>query len=211
MSSVTPPSSSPALDTFRDIILWRRKKVSATVLVVSTATWTLLQVYQFNFITVVSWLTIFILASLFLWGNILRLLGKEPPKVSNLEFSEQTTVEITNTSRTVMEDVLRWMFRAAVEENWFVFARTLAGLLLLSYVGTLFDFLTLVYIGITTLMTVPVIYMKYGYQIKRHGERVKGEMRRFYAMFDEKVSRKMTNQFAKQEKEKKVEHEKKLE
>ncbi|KAK9030432.1 hypothetical protein V6N11_031859 [Hibiscus sabdariffa] len=206
MSSVTPPSSSPALDNFRDIILWRRKKVSATVLLVSTATWTLLQVYQFNFITVVSWLAIFILASLFLWGNILRLLGKEPPKVSNLEFSEQTTMEISNTSRTVMEDVLRWMFRVTVEENWFVFARTLAGLLLLSYVGTLFDFLTLVYIGITTLMTVPGIYMKYGDQIKRHGERVKGEMRRFYEMFDEKVS----SQFAKQEKEKKVEHEKKL-
>ncbi|KAK8663913.1 hypothetical protein V6N13_083718 [Hibiscus sabdariffa] len=127
-------------------------------------------------------------------------------QVSNLEFSEQTTMEISNTSRTVMEDVLRWMFRVTVEENWFVFARTLAGLLLLSYVGTLFDFLTLVYIGITTLMTVPGIYMKYGDQIKRHGERVKGEMRRFYEMFDEKVS----SQFAKQEKEKKVEHEKKL-
>ncbi|KAL4387020.1 hypothetical protein GQ457_09G010390 [Hibiscus cannabinus] len=207
MSSVTPPSSSPALDTFRDIILWRRKKVSATVLLVSTATWTLLQVYHFNFITVVSWLAIFILASLFLWGNILRLLGKEPPKVSNLEFSEQTSVEISNTCRTVVEDVLRWMFRVTVEEKWFVFARTLAGLLLLSYVGTLFDFLTLVYIGITTLMTVPVIYMKYGEQIKRQGERVKGEMRRFYEMFDE---RKMSSQFAKQEKEKKVEHEKKL-
>ncbi|KAL4387411.1 hypothetical protein GQ457_09G010240 [Hibiscus cannabinus] len=207
MSSVTPPSSSPALDTFRDIILWRRKKVSATVLLVSTATWTLLQVYHFNFITVVSWLAIFFLASLFLWGNILRLLGKEPPKVSNLEFSEQTSVEISNTCRTVVEDVLRWMFRVTVEEKWFVFARTLAGLLLLSYVGTLFDFLTLVYIGITTLMTVPVIYMKYGEQIKRQGERVKGEMRRFYEMFDE---RKMSSQFAKQEKEKKVEHEKKL-
>ncbi|TYH00580.1 hypothetical protein ES288_A10G289700v1, partial [Gossypium darwinii] len=34
-----------------------------------------LQVYQFNFITVASWLIIFILASLFLWGNVLRLLG----------------------------------------------------------------------------------------------------------------------------------------
>ncbi|GMI94079.1 Reticulan like protein B13 [Hibiscus trionum] len=210
MSTVTPRSSSPALDTFRDIILWRRKKVSATVLLVSTATWTLLQVYRFNFITVVSWLSIFILASLFLWGNILRLLGKEPPKVSNLEFSEQATVEITNSSRTVMEDALRWMFRVTVEENWFAFARTLAGLLLLSYVGTLFDFLTLVYIGITTLMTVPVMYMKYGDQISKHGERVKGEMRRFYEMFNAKVSRKMSKS-ARQENEKKVEHEKKVE
>ena len=70
--SATPPSS----DTFRDIILWRRKKLSATVLLTSTATWILLEVYEFNFITVASRLAIFIFASLFLWGNVLRLLGK---------------------------------------------------------------------------------------------------------------------------------------
>ncbi|KAA3479656.1 reticulon-like protein B13 [Gossypium australe] len=204
MSAATPPSSSsPALDTFRDIILWRRKKVSATVVLVSTVTWILLQVNQFNFITVASWLIIFILASLFLWGNVLRLLGKEPPNVSDFGISEQTTMEITNTYRTFLEDVLRWMFHVTVDENWFVFARTLAGLLLLSHVGALFDFLTLVYIGITMVMIVPVIYMKYGDQIQRSGERVKGEMGRFYEIFDEKVVRQTMSKCVKQEKEKK--------
>lgn len=72
---------------------------------------------------------------------------REPPNVLDLDISEQTTMEVTNTYRTFLEDVLRWMFHVTVEENWFVFARTLAGLLLLSYVGTFFDFLTLVYIG----------------------------------------------------------------
>ena len=54
-------------------------------------------------------------------------------------------------------------------------------------------------------MTVPVIYVKYGDQIKRFTERVKAELRRLYEMFDEKVMRKMKNKIFKQEKEKKVE------
>ncbi|XP_038999679.1 reticulon-like protein B13 [Hibiscus syriacus] len=111
-------------------------------------------------------------------GKHSELLGKEPPKCPIWSYRNRQPWRL-QTSRTVMEDVLRWMFRVTVEENWFVFARTLAGLLLLSYVGTFFDFLTLVYIGITVLMTVPLIYMKYGDHIKRHGERVKGRMRRF--------------------------------
>ncbi|XWS45321.1 hypothetical protein CRYUN_Cryun15aG0126400 [Craigia yunnanensis] len=203
--SATPLSSSPALDTFRDIILWRRKKLSATVLLISTATWVLLEVYQFNFITVASWLAIFILASLFLWGNVLRLLGKEPPNLSDLEISEHTALEITNTCRTVIEEVLIWMFHVTIEGDWFVFARTVAGLFLLSYVGNFFDLLTFLCIGIKMVMTVPMIYVKYVDQIKRRGERVKAQLRRFYEMFDEKVMRKMKNKIVKQEKEKKNE------
>ncbi|KAK8331898.1 hypothetical protein V6Z11_A10G105500 [Gossypium hirsutum] len=117
--------------------------------------------------------------------------------------SRQTTMEITNTYRIFLEDVLRWMFHVTVDENWFVFARTLVGLLLLSYIGAFFDFLTLVYIGITMVMIVPVIYMKYGDQIQRSGEKVKGEMGRFYEIFDEKVVRQRMSKFVKQEKEKK--------
>ncbi|XWS33660.1 hypothetical protein CRYUN_Cryun22dG0101600 [Craigia yunnanensis] len=203
--SATPRSSSPAVGTFRDIILWRRKKLSATVLLISTATWILLEVYQFNFITVASWLAIFIVASLFLRGNVLKLLGKEPPNLSHLEISEHTASEITNTCLTVIEEVFRWMFHVTVEGDWFVFARTVAGLLLLSYIGSFIDFLTLLYIGIKMVMTVPVIYVKYGDQIKRFREMVKAELRRFYETFDEKVMRKMKNKIVKQEKEKKNE------
>ena len=55
------------------------------------------------------------------------------------------------------------------------------------------------------VMTVSMIYVKYADQIKRCGERVKAQLRRFYEMFDEKVMRKMKNKIFKQEKEKKVE------
>lgn len=76
------------------------------------------------------------------------MLIREPPNLSdNLEISEHTTLGITNTCGTMFEEVLRWMFHVTVEGDWFAFARTIVGLLLLSYVGTFFDLLTLLFIG----------------------------------------------------------------
>jgi len=63
-------------DIMKDIILWRRKKLSTIVLIAATATWVLMEVYQFNFLTLISWLTIFLVTSIFLYSNMLKLLGK---------------------------------------------------------------------------------------------------------------------------------------
>ena len=63
-------------DLARDILLWRRKKMSVMVFFISTATWVLMEVYQFNSITIVCWVGMAVVTSLFIWGNMCRLLGK---------------------------------------------------------------------------------------------------------------------------------------
>lgn len=61
-------------------------------------------------------------------------------------------------------------------------------------------------------MTVPVIYMKYEERIKRGGEWMKQQARRFSVMVDDKVLKKVKNKFHRvdkaEEKEKVVEHDK---
>uniref|UniRef100_A0A5B7BAZ5 Reticulon-like protein n=1 Tax=Davidia involucrata TaxID=16924 RepID=A0A5B7BAZ5_DAVIN len=189
----TASQSSPPADIVKDIFLWRRKKLSITVLFVATATWVLLEVYQFNFITVASWVAMFTFTFTFLWGNILRLLNKETPDMSGLEITEETAMEIANSLRAWSEEGVRWMFRVGAESELFVFARTVAGLLLLSYLGSFCDLLTLLYIGTVVGMTVPVIYVKYEDKIKGYGERLRVQCKRFCGMIDEKVFRKLKN------------------
>jgi len=64
-------------DMLKDIVLRRRKKLSTMTLVAAaTATWVLMEVYQFNFLTLISWLIMFVVTSIFLYSNMLRLLGK---------------------------------------------------------------------------------------------------------------------------------------
>jgi hypothetical protein len=53
----------------KDTVLWRRKKLSTMVIAAATVvlvTWVLMEVYQFNFLTLISWITIFFIASIFI-------------------------------------------------------------------------------------------------------------------------------------------------
>lgn len=75
-------------------------------------------------------------------------LYREPPKLSGLEISEKSALEVANSFRGVVEEFTRWMFHVSVEKEWFVFAQAVAGLLVLSYVATFSDLLTLLYTGI---------------------------------------------------------------
>lgn len=164
----TPSKSSPvSYDTVRDVFLWKRKKLSLLVLLVSTATWVLLDVCQFNLITVASWAAMFAVTSLFLYGNIARFLRKVEPDLSGLEISEQTAIEAARSVRQSIEEGVRWMFHVSAERELFLFARVVAALLLLSYVGSFWDSLSLLYIDIVVGMTVPVIYVKNEDKIKR--------------------------------------------
>ncbi|XP_008241555.1 PREDICTED: reticulon-like protein B13 [Prunus mume] len=193
-------------DTLSDIILWRKKRQSLLTLLTATTTWVLLQVYQFNFLTLISYLAMFIVASLFLSGNLLRLLGKGPPDLSRVGISEKSASEMGNTIQVWVEEGIRWMFWVAAEREWFVFVGTVSGLLLVSRVATSVDLLTLLYIGTVTGMTVPAMYVKYQDKIKRGEEKLKAQLKRYYDTVDEKVVKKLQNKVTvREEKEKKVE------
>ncbi|KAL9378393.1 hypothetical protein Peur_029728 [Populus x canadensis] len=190
----TPSKSSPvSYDTVRDVFLWRRKKLSLLVLLVSTATWVSLDVYQFNLITVASWAAMFAVTSLFLYGNIARFLRKGEPDLSGLEISEQTAIEAARSVRQSIEEGVRWMCHVSAERELFLFARVVAALCLLSYVGSFWDSLSLLYIDIVVGMTVPVIYVKNEDKIKRFEEWMRMQARRLCDMVDEKVVKRMKN------------------
>ncbi|XP_065875489.1 reticulon-like protein B13 [Euphorbia lathyris] len=188
MSHDTSKSPFLSSDTPRDIFLWRKKKLSILVLVISTATWVLLDVYKFNFVTVVSWAAMVIITSLFTYGNLVRLFRKEEAKLpAGMEISEGRTMETANSVKEVIERGIRWMFNVSAEREWFVFVRVVAVLLLVSYVGSFFDFLTLAYIGIVGGLSVPVIYVKNQGRIKRVDESMRSKARKCYETVDQKV------------------------
>lgn len=195
--STSSKSSPVSYDTVRDVFLWRRKKLSLLVLLVSTATWVSLDVYQFNLITVASWAAMFAVTSLFLYGNIARFLRKEEPDLSGLEISEQTAIEAARSVRQSIEEGVRWMCHVSAERELFLFARVVAALCLLSYVGSFWDSLSLLYIDIVVGMTVPVIYVKNEDKIKRYEEWMRMQARRLCDMVDEKVVKRMKNRVLK--------------
>ncbi|KAL3526738.1 hypothetical protein ACH5RR_011394 [Cinchona calisaya] len=173
----------------RDVLFWRRKYLSIIVLLVATATWIALQVYELKFVTVASWVAMFLVTFLFIWGNIHRLLNKEAPDVSRMEISEKAAVEMAKGIREWMEEGIRWMFRVGAERGWLVFTATVATSGLISWVASRFDLLTLLYFGIVLSMSVPVIYVKYENKIKECGWRLRMQSQKYNDMIQEKLKR----------------------
>ncbi|KAL0377755.1 UNVERIFIED_CONTAM: hypothetical protein Sradi_3081000 [Sesamum radiatum] len=212
-SSESPTSSPKAHelhnhpDVGSDLILWRRKQLNVIILVAATAAWTAMEVYQYNFITLISWLAMALLLCLFFWGTIHRLLKKEAPDLSELEISEETAMETANALRQRAEEAIRLMFHVSAEREWFVFAGVVACLYAVSELARRFDLLTLCYIGVVGAMTIPAIYMKNEGRIREMGEKMRVKSGSMYGGVEEKLQ-KMRNKIGgrkKEVKEKKME------
>ncbi|EYU44361.1 hypothetical protein ABFS82_08G046100 [Erythranthe guttata] len=173
-------------DLFKDLVTWRRKQLNLFALLAATSAWTAMQIYKYNFITLVSYIAIAAAVCLFFWGNIHRLLKREAPDLSELEISEEAAIGCANSLRRKCEEGVRLMFRVSVDSEWFVFVGAVASLYLLSLLAKQFDLLTLFFMGVVGGLTLPVIYVKNEGRIRGFGEVVGIKSRRFYSMAEDK-------------------------
>ncbi|RID47972.1 hypothetical protein BRARA_I04525 [Brassica rapa] len=185
VSKDTSPKSEDT--TLEDIYLWRRKKLAFSVLLVSTATWVLINIYGFSSITIVSWAAMAIVSMGFLWGSLLRLLSKVEPDLSGLEVSDEFVAEMARSCRKLMEEMVGWMFTVGAESEWFVFAKTILGFWILSRIGNLLDFHTFLFIGLVIGLTVPKLWEKHGDRLQKLSRNLKDRSNEAYDNSREKI------------------------
>ncbi|XP_047962922.1 reticulon-like protein B13 [Salvia hispanica] len=191
-TSEYPTSPPPSIqlhsnsDILSEIVLWRRKQLNVGILVAATATWIVMDVYHYSFITLLSWVAIALLSCLFFWGSIHRFLKKEAPDLSELEISEETAKAHAGLLRRRAEDGIRLMFHIGSEREWFVFVGAVVSLYLLSLAAKHLDFVTLCFIGIWGAMTVPVVYVKNEQKIREFEGSAMMTWQRMNVMFEEK-------------------------
>ncbi|KAF3648423.1 hypothetical protein T459_06683 [Capsicum annuum] len=191
-TSTDSPITAPARDvvnntgTLGDLILWKRKSNSVVALLAATTIWLSLDIYGLTFITLASWIAMFAIASIFLWGNIYMLLGKEPLDMSMMYINDESVVEAGTKFRESVEKSLRFLFSVSTEREWFVFVGTVASLGLLSVVASHLDLPTLLFLGVMMGLTAPVVYVKYEDGIKDLGQRVRVRSHTYYSAVAEK-------------------------
>ncbi|KAK4488361.1 hypothetical protein RD792_004120 [Penstemon davidsonii] len=186
--SESPPKSNPP-DIVTDIMLWKKKNLNIILLLSATAIWTLMQIYHYTFLTLLSYVGMAVFTCLFFWANVHRLLKRETPDLSGIGISEQTAIDTANLIRKRIDEVVRLMFHVSVEREWFLSGGVVAALYLLSLVASYFDFLTLCYIGLVGGLTIPVIYMKNEHKIKDLGEKSRVKSRSVYATMEDKMQK----------------------
>ncbi|CAM8989962.1 unnamed protein product [Rhodiola kirilowii] len=170
-----------------DVFLWREKKTSVSVLGSATVIWFLFELIEYHLLTFVCHILILFLTLSFLWSNTSSFINKSPPKIPEISIPEKTVLELVSALTYELNRALVILRDIASGKDLKTFLVVMAGLWFVSIVGSCFNLLTLLYIAFVLLHTVPMLYEKYEDQVDAYGEKAEIEIRRQYAVLNEKV------------------------
>lgn len=170
-----------------DIFLWRDKKVTAGVLGFATAIWVFFELLEYHLLTLVCHVLILALAISFLLSNASVFLKKSPLHIPEVAIPEKIVLDVASALRIEINGALAKLRDIASGKDLKMFLGVIAGLWILSILGSLCNFLTLFYICFVVLHTVPVVYEKYEDEIEAFAEKAQAEIKKQYVVFDAKV------------------------
>ncbi|MFQ6626529.1 hypothetical protein Gotur_005948, partial [Gossypium turneri] len=176
-----------------DIFLWRNKKISAGALGVATVIWVLFELLEYHLLTLVCHLLILALALLFLWSNAATFIHKSPPHIPEVQIPKDPVLEFAQALRFEINRGFAILRDIASGRDLKKFLSVIAGLWVLSIVGSWCNFLTL----------LPVLYEKYEDKVDPLTEKAWHEIKKQYAVFDAKVLSKIPKRPLKEKEKKK--------
>ncbi|KAJ0932669.1 hypothetical protein HanPSC8_Chr04g0176281 [Helianthus annuus] len=176
-----------------DVILWRNKKISASVLAGATVIWVLFELLEYHLVTLLCHISILVFAILFLWSSASKIINKSPPPIPEVRIPEDTVLQFASALRIEINNFLQMLRGIASGRDLKKFLAVIAGLWVLSIVGSWCNFLTLFYMSFVVLHTVPVLYEKYEDEVDAFAEKAMIELKKQYAVFDDKVVSKIAS------------------
>ena len=169
-----------------DVFLWRNKKISATVLGVATAVYVLFELLEYHLLSLVCHILILTLAVLFIYSKGTTLIQKSPPHIPEVVIPEKIVTDIAMSTRHEINRAFFHLREIASGKDLKRFLCVIAGLWTLSIVGSHCSFLTLSYIIFVLLHTVPALYEKYEDKVDPIAEKAAAELKKHYAVVNEK-------------------------
>ncbi|KAF5732519.1 reticulon family protein [Tripterygium wilfordii] len=167
-----------------DVLLWRNKKISASVLTGATAIWVLFEWLNYNFLSLVCFALIFGMLAQFVWTNASGLLNRSPSKVPRLVLPDEIFANIGIAVSTEVNRALGFLQDVACEGNLKHFLVALVSLWVAAIIGSWCNFLTVLYVGFVAAHTLPVLYEKYEDQVDDFAYKVFDQLRHNYQKLD---------------------------
>ncbi|XP_055817195.1 reticulon-like protein B5 [Solanum dulcamara] len=169
-----------------DVFLWRNKMISATVLGGATAIWVLFELLEYHLLTLICYILIITLTVLFLWSNATTFINKKP-HIPEVHLPEGPILQVAYALRNEINRALALLREIVSGRELKKFLAVIAGLWVLSVVGSWCNVLTLFYISFVLLHTIPFLYEKYEDKVDPLAEKAMHEIKKQYAVFDAKV------------------------
>ncbi|KAJ0105022.1 hypothetical protein Patl1_19175 [Pistacia atlantica] len=177
-----------------DVLLWRNKRVSASLLIGMTVIWFLFEVVEYNFVTLLCHIFITAMLVAFIWSRAAEFFKWKQPNIPKIVLSESAFRDVASTFRARYNYLVIKLLDIAYGKDPALFILTISVLYILSVVGTYFSFLNLLYLGLLCLETLPFLYERYeddvDYILADKGMRkMKKVFKRFNSRFLNKIPR----------------------
>ncbi|KAJ0575215.1 hypothetical protein HanOQP8_Chr05g0171511 [Helianthus annuus] len=92
-----------------DVILWRNKKISASVLAGATVIWVLFELLEYHLVTLLCHISILVFAILFLWSSAFKIINKSPPPIPKVRIPEDTVLQFASALRIEINNFLQML------------------------------------------------------------------------------------------------------
>lgn len=167
-----------------DVLLWRNKKISASVLTGATAIWVLFEWLNYNFLPLLCFGLIIIMVGQFVWSTFLN---RSSSKVPRLGLPNELFINIATSLGAEVNRALKFLQDVACGGNIKQFFGVVGGLLAAAIIGSWCNFLTVLYIGFVAAHTLPVFYERYDEQVDSFVYNCLGQLQHHYGKLDARL------------------------
>ncbi|KAA8524121.1 hypothetical protein F0562_010448 [Nyssa sinensis] len=167
-----------------DVLLWRNKKISASVLAGATAIWVLFEWLNYHFLTLVFFALVIGMIGQFVWSNASGLLNKTPSKVPRLVLPDELFVNIATSIGAEVNRALGFLQDVACGGNLKQFVVVTGSLWAAAVIGSWCNFLTVLYVGFVGAHVLPVLYERYEDQVDSFAYNVGEQLQHHYRKLD---------------------------
>ncbi|KAH0448042.1 hypothetical protein IEQ34_021842 [Dendrobium chrysotoxum] len=169
-----------------NLFLWTDKKASAAVFAAATAIWVLFELMEYHLLTLVCHFLMLTLAILFLWSYVTRFMNKSPPNILQVRIPEDLAVNFANSLRVKINLLLDALEEIALGHDLKKVLAVIAGLWVVSMIGSCCSFFTMFYLALVLVHAVPLVYEKYENEIDSFGEKAMEEIKKQIVEFGDK-------------------------
>ncbi|PON38947.1 Reticulon [Parasponia andersonii] len=167
-----------------DVLLWKKRNISAAILIGMTVIWFLFEVVEYNFVTLLCHISITIMLVFFIWSSGAETFKWTPPKIPEVVLQESAFREVASTFHRRFNQLLSKLLDIACGRDLPLFFLAIISLYFLSVIGTYFSFLNFLYVGFICLETVPFLYDRFEDDVDHLAIRIVQEIKRSYRRLD---------------------------
>ncbi|KAL2948110.1 hypothetical protein AAZX31_20G108300 [Glycine max] len=160
--------------------------------------WFLFEVVEYNFLTLLCHILMAIMLILFVWYNAAGLITWNLPQIYDFQIPEPTFRFLFQK----FNSFLRRFYDISTGKDLTLFFVTIAGLWIMSAIGNYFTTLNLLYIMFLCLVTLPIMYERYEYEVNYLASKGNQDVQRLFNTLDTKVLTKIPRGPVKEKKKK---------